>query len=929
MLIRPFLLCVGAGLLAAFGARVGAADAVPVASFETAVAVSPALRIVAIDAPERATPGERVRVIVHTNEPDPLKLDIRCAGMRQGAYAPVEVIGSKGARVDAAALSGHLYSSLTFRLPVAAGANPPAGYVLWARGSAGWVNFTGVRGGVEVGKESFSMAGAGMQWRKLSEFVPAGMYDSLTLAVAKGEGLDCVIASPDVSFDPRQGGEPVGSLKNNEFFLTMPSLLLGKHIVQVLVSRGAEQAQAEIAITVSDQPAAASMTAGLRAGACEWVDLLSAANLTALEPQARILDEQTAGRGRVALDEVALSFPVDKPAFVGVWKAVEERALTQKDVTVAQADDKVRTAQRLPQRVEIALGRAAPALGFVHAERGAGELGDLLWQYEIRYVDGTVETLPVREGGAVSGLLKGEEPEAARLVWSGLTDGAPAKVYLHRWDNPQPQKEVASVAMIAVKEKIIPVLLGLAILPAPVEQPAHVAQTGADLTVVAADDAVRARVEVNFAAPVRAVRRGLFSMNNPYMVSKRAEFKQRGMRMVLGEDSWGVYKAMDFAYDRIWVGGWLPANPEEEIVFGEGFAFNDLAMRRMGRETRTKIILNINPPAWAYSDAPDLPSRQERAAALCVQLLEHALKNAWPVEYVELFNETLIRHPRAEVERKYACFNIIAAAVRARFPQLKIAGTAECWPAVEVLEDFVKNCGRHLDAVSWHLYPTGSTASATELIMRNSPQMAKSSVRIAQMLRRVAPEREIRQLITEYNINYAAWKDGGEQRHKNGIGAVWMLSVLKHLLYEGEAEVANYWHYEFGKPYSVGSDPGARLSPTGEMFLLLNRQMRGSMTACASDDPAVESLASSDGRTALLALLNCSAQTRTVGVRNFSRPLPAAAARTVKHSFGGDSLEVRRELLSADGFEPQGTFDVTLPPYSAVVYQMDAAAREH
>ncbi len=888
----------------------------------TALRAAEALKITAVEFPQKLSPGQKARIKINTNENDPLALKFSCAGREQGSYISAIIEDSKWKKANSEAISGYLCNNITFKVPKTQ--EKYQNLLFWVRAQSKWITMKAFKNGEQIIERGFAMnpSEKELTWSRVNFAVGNGeTFDKFTLSSAEGKGIDCVIISPDPSFNPKLFQDSM-SLENNCFNIETPALLTGSQKLKVTASRGEENVTAEILINIESASAKQTKAAEFFPELKNWLPLGDAAKLNPDSEDIRILDSATVNEGKIAIGKSVFEFKNKTPSFAGVWKAVDKAKLKERNAEVAQADDKVRTEQKLPESVEIPVGRKSGALAFLHAEKGAGESGQILWSYEIIFEDGSKESINICEGKQVSGLLKSDETEEASMVWNKLVDGAPSKVYLWIWRNPDPSKSVKAVRMSAVKEKIVPILLGMAEI-----------DPSALPTQIKTESTAKASLEINCLNTVKPVKRGLFSMNNPYMTDKpKAEegnvHSSRSARLVLGEDSWELYRSMDFVYDRLWVGAWFPKSPDGKIERDDAFKFAEIAMKRIGKDTKTKVILNINPAKWAYEPGSDLDARLAKAASLSVELLSYCLKAGCPVEYVEIFNETLIRHPEDEVKRKYKCFNAIAEAIKKAYPGMKITGTAECWPAVGVIEQFMIACGKNVDAVSWHFYPTGETASSTDIILRDTSKIAKSSVDMDKMLKRVIPERRVPQLITEHNINYAAWKNGGENRQKNGIGALWLFSVMRHLLYDGEADVANYWHYDFGSAYSVANDPGAQPNPSGEGFILLNKYFRGNLLQAASNDRDIEVIAADNGDSVAIAILNLAPQEKELAIKTFNLPFSLNPALNIeKYSVAGEEKRFTREIPYAIDFAG-GCFTLKMQAYSTTVYIFPKQAKK-
>ncbi|MFC4639354.1 beta-N-acetylhexosaminidase [Deinococcus hohokamensis] len=127
-------------------------------------------------------------------------------------------------------------------------------------------------------------------------------------------------------------------------------------------------------------------------------------------------------------------------------------------------------AKALPERVTLDLGgRKADTLAFLHTTGWPAPTNrDTVGRYEIRYVDGSVTTLPLEYGRhlrAWTDLVPSSMVSAP--AWSGQTaDGLDVNVTALEWPNPKPGVAIQSVTLVSEGKGGNPTLLGLTLIGA-------------------------------------------------------------------------------------------------------------------------------------------------------------------------------------------------------------------------------------------------------------------------------------------------------------------------------------------------------------------------------------------------------------------------------------------------------------------------------
>jgi hypothetical protein len=111
-----------------------------------------------------------------------------------------------------------------------------------------------------------------------------------------------------------------------------------------------------------------------------------------------------------------------------------------------------------PEKIEgIKVGRTVKKLHFLHATGYQTEADTVVAKYVIRYADKTTAEAEVVYGRDVVdwwAYPDQQAPTKGKAIWEGENDAskgfnAKIKLYLMSWDNPKPDKEVATIDFIA------------------------------------------------------------------------------------------------------------------------------------------------------------------------------------------------------------------------------------------------------------------------------------------------------------------------------------------------------------------------------------------------------------------------------------------------------------------------------------------------
>ena len=723
------------------------------------------------------------------------------------------------------AIGGYCSRTLKVELP----ANGRA-CVLWLRGYGSGGELLGYRKDQRELRKWVNFNARGRWcWIRVGSF-SSGEYDTISFIVPVCEkdgklvgGVDCMVLTTDTSLNPETGNITGPS---NVFNWQPTAAAVGTQPFEIKIEGPSGKFTKTFDIRVNSPVDKKKDDSDGSMTVCP-INFSSAANLP-LRPKLdrlRIISSAPGGPLPIALAKQ----PSNRNVFIGVWASVSDLELKRREASVPQADHNISEPAQLPVAVTVQINEKWTGLRFMHALKGAGELNETVFEYIVKYVDGSNVKIPVREGERIAGQLKPLQVSDGKKVFTSIVANRSVNIYSTDWINPHPDKKIASVTIRASKQKVIPVLISL---------------EGLSGIIRPADEQLETdnvQISINMLKKIRPVRNGLFAMNCPYV------FKVEN-----GKYS-GLLPKFKFSQIRIW----NRLHPEKEWTEPETAKLQKYGRKGLAASEggKTGIMLNLfgDIPKWIMAS----PSPEQYTGRFCkwyVRLLDYYINEMkWPVVSVELFNERLIGHPAEENRVRYEYFNALAVAIKRKFPQIQIGGTAECWPDLKILEQFTVACGSNLDILTWHLYATGKSSTDTMVLLKRSNYMADISQKIAAILKKRVPGRKIAQSITEFNLNYAAWVNPVDLRQVTGDGVVWVMSVLRHLLYDGEVESAFYWHYWGGGTYGIVDGLGA-IRPNGMLYYLLNRHLVGlELYAAASESPEVEVLAArGEGKTVLV-----------------------------------------------------------------------------
>jgi len=120
------------------------------------------------------------------------------------------------------------------------------------------------------------------------------------------------------------------------------------------------------------------------------------------------------------------------------------------------------------QVTSIKIGRPCARLHFLHAAGWAVDDGTVVGRYVLHYSDGSSQNLPIVYGEDTRdwwiGTDKVVQLKHAQVAWQGLTPkGDAVRIYKRTWENPHPDREVASLEFISTLTRCAPFLIAITV----------------------------------------------------------------------------------------------------------------------------------------------------------------------------------------------------------------------------------------------------------------------------------------------------------------------------------------------------------------------------------------------------------------------------------------------------------------------------------
>lgn len=658
------------------------------------------------------------------------------------------------------------------------------------------------------------------------------------------------------------------------------------------------------------------------AAPARYVDLKAAADVPLFpdDPAMRVVGKEF--KGKETFDCLGFRFPLQQrgPAFVAVTLRAADKGPRKAEIPQEQDLVKIVPAM-LPDDVDIPVKLKGRHISFLHAMRGGGLLLDTLFAYQVEYDDGETVDIPIREGEQIGGYLMDYATTEAVRVHYSMIGNASVGIFLYEWENPRPEHEIVRISMNA-KARALAYALGIA---------AHDQRVGVESARTKGEGIVQ--VTADYTATLGPVKRGLFSINDH----------------ASGSDLKAMAALAEVAPPTI--RSWNRIRPPKDNPTKRFEPAKDLASEAVRKaypeyikrlESRSRyyraLVEHANIPLFftiAQMNFGPKGVLLDDPAVFDAQVAWYTdvLKWMWndigiETPYIALFNESGIGRPVELRHKQYRFFNALADSIRAANPDVKIGGMSECWPDMAIIREFIQACGEHADFISWNLYATGSAEKPPFAeLMQRTDRYAIFSNNIRKANTELLPGRPLEQAVSEYNINYKAWRPIDHRLHK-GYGAVWTFSVLNNLLYKGSLDLAYYWHF-VGGAYGVVAPDG--LYPAGTVFHLLSTRTRQGQLCLArsADESRVQCLAVATPGEYLLALVNKTPKPQTVELQLLNY-FPASEPELTPHSTEEWTVAAEDDRFSLRKLRTPANRDqtVSLPPFSLRMVFAPCSSRE-
>jgi hypothetical protein len=120
------------------------------------------------------------------------------------------------------------------------------------------------------------------------------------------------------------------------------------------------------------------------------------------------------------------------------------------------------TGAAYPAQAELTVNRRAASLLFLHTALWTDRAGHAIGCYRVHYADGTSVEIPLVYGVNIVSWTDRRSISGAARVWEGRTRGD-ERIALHRlqWDNPHPEKAIASIDLVSNRTEAGLVLLAV------------------------------------------------------------------------------------------------------------------------------------------------------------------------------------------------------------------------------------------------------------------------------------------------------------------------------------------------------------------------------------------------------------------------------------------------------------------------------------
>jgi xylan 1,4-beta-xylosidase len=524
----------------------------------------------------------------------------------------------------------------------------------------------------------------------------------------------------------------------------------------------------------------------------------------------------------------------------------------------------------LPSSVRIEVGRKLAGFAFLHTQYWQGEVGQQVALYQVHYKDGSHIDIPLFEEVNICGSARIPHTPKAIFVYASQSPLIDFNITLLPWKNPHPDKEISHIMFtnsIVRNFKGENTTIPLNVSSMTSQILIHLAGINTDeavnslLTLLSASTKAtigKDTATVNFGEAAGKINPMIFSTNETGIMESDIQAFTDYLKIM---DKIGCH------IFRLHSGWNLSKIFPEGLTGPRHFEKLDNGIRRVLKdhpERKIMICINKIPP---YIDPLKEKDRQE-FAALCAELLSHFKKEGIPVEYWEIYNEAYFRGVQPD-RSLWKMYNLTAEALKKIDPNIKIGGYAPCYPTVGGLADFFSHCNKNVDFISWHKYPTGSTTTSDEYLMKSTATFGDDARKIRAALKKIAPNRNIELALTEYNMNFD-WKPH-DPRQANHKGACWLASVLNHLI-KADTDIAQTWHSRGGGTFGLVDRDAREIRPAAKVLYLGNNYIKGDYVSSESSHPDIEVLGFINPKQFGILVINKSAQEREVSLTFLNAP---------------------------------------------------------
>ncbi len=562
----------------------------------------------------------------------------------------------------------------------------------------------------------------------------------------------------------------------------------------------------------------------------------------------------------------------------------------------------------LPRMASIPVKLKLAGLAFLHTEYWQGEMGQKVAFYHVKYSDGTSVDIPLQEEINIVGSARNPAPSQAKFLLNAKSPVIDFNLCLFVWENPYPDKEIDQVVFSndltrTFKEENTTVPLNVSSMSSQILLSLTGLKSMQDVKHLIADNTRKVpqenSVTVNFGRVEGSINPLLFSTNETGIMAADNPVFDRYLR-VMDKIGCRIFRLHS---------GWSLQKVYPEGLSGpHNYVPLDNGIRKvLKNHPERKIMLCINKiPKYI-----DPLKKQDRIkfSELCVDLLKHFKKEGIRVEWWEIYNEVYFKGIKPD-RSLWKMYNQTAVKLKKIDPELKIGGYAPCYPTISGITDFYRYCGKYIDFVSWHKYPTGSSKTSDEYLMNAAVGFGEDVKRIRRALKTEAPGKKIILALTEYNMNFN-WKPH-DPRQAGYKGAAWTASVLYNLI-KADMDIAQTWHSRGGGTFGLLDKTATEIRPVARVLYWGNHYIKGDYVESRSSNKNIECLGFKNAENSGILIINKSSKPVDVDINllNFS-PL-------VENSFEGStkvySITESGYQVGIDNTLSKNKFTLKLQPF--------------